>query len=87
MESTELEKLERIARNLPCRYIEMERCDGIHGEIYFAYGTDDTGQVHGVWGHCGLAMTVDFINGVTLDQVRQALVDSAHREVSAVFYA
>lgn len=82
METAELTRLEQIARSLPCKEIQFERCDGILGEIYFAYGHGPEGQIHGLWGHCGVAMTVDFTEEATVESVRQVLVDTAHRSVS-----
>ena len=87
MESVELSRLERIANSLPCREVQFERCDGVHGEIYFAYGSDMEGLIHGLWGHCGVAMTVDFTEDATLQDVRQTLVDTAHRSVEELMDA
>lgn len=81
MEATELTRLEKIANSLPCPVLRFERAEGPHGEIYFAYGAGNDGQIHGLWGHCGVAMTVDFKQDATVDEVRQVLVDSAHRSI------
>lgn len=82
MESTELVRLERIALSLPCREIQMERCDGVHGEIFYAYGADSKGLIHGVWGSCGVAGgPVEFTDKATVAGVRQVLVDAAHQGV------
>lgn len=87
METSELVKLERIARNLPCRKINMEYCEGDYGRICFAYGTgpstDDPSKevMHGVWGCQGVAMTMEMDPDASIDAIRQALVDAAARSV------
>ena len=85
MESTDLTRLERIANSLPCRKVQFERCAGPHGEIYFAYGQGDDGKIYGLWGHCGVAMTIDFEADSTLDGVRQTLVDKAHESAEQMY--
>ena len=67
--------------------MQFERAEGIHGEIYFAYGTDAEGLIHGLWGHCGVAMTVEFKEEATLEAVRQVLVDTAHRSIEELMAA
>lgn len=77
MDDTQLERLTRIAGNLPCERATLERCDGKHGEIYFAYGVGHDGTIHACWGYAGLARTLDFKPDTSLKDVRQVLVNDA----------
>lgn len=85
MESTDLSRLERIANSLPCKEVQFEKTTGPHGEIYFAYGQGEDGLIYGLWGHCGVAMTIDFNENATVDSVRQVLVDKAHESIDQMY--
>jgi len=77
MEGITLERLERLARNMPVKKLAMHSVESEQGVIYFAYGTDVHGNIHGIWGHCDVARTVQFYAGTSIEHVRQVLVDNA----------
>jgi hypothetical protein len=61
MDAPTLQKLERIARNMPIvGHLTMVRKDCDHGEVYMALGRDGDGMLHGIWGVHSVARTVDF---------------------------
>lgn len=82
MEAPELAKLERLCRNLPVRQMQMERCPGTRGEIYFAYGRGPEGKYMGMCGYCGFAMPIEFKEEASLQDVRQMLVDAAEESAN-----
>lgn len=49
MEGKPLERLERIARNLPAHDIKFGRTKSPYSDIYFAYGKGDF-HWYGIWG-------------------------------------
>ena len=69
--------LERIARNLPCRQIDMIRTETELGTVYMATGKEPNGTYHGVWGFRGMARTCSFGRAFTLDEVRKMILDDA----------
>lgn len=79
MESVELERLERIARNLPIvSPLEMGHADTDLGVVYMAWGRDGAGRYHGVWGCRGVARTVQFNDLATPETIKQLLMDDAY---------
>lgn len=77
MEPIELERLERMARNMPVEKIQMKRIEHDEDEIFFAYGSAPSGEIHGIWGYRGIARTMEFKKDTTVEDVRQALVNDA----------
>ncbi len=77
MEGVVLERLERMARNLPVEKLAMHSVDSGQGVIYFAYGLDVQGKIHGIWGHCEIGRTLEFKKGTSIENVRQVLVNDA----------
>ncbi len=83
MDTAALEKLERVARRMPVRNLQMECADGTYGEIYFAYGDADDGSILGVWGSMGVGHgPIEFKPKTKTKDVRQILVDHADGFVS-----
>ena len=83
MDTAALEKLERVARRMPVRNLQMERADGTYGEIYFAYGDADDGSILGVWGSQGVGHgPIEFTPNTKKKDVRQVLVDHAEGFIS-----
>ncbi len=76
MQSVELVILERIARNMPVRRIEMGSVETKIGPVYIAWGEKD-GVIHGVWGCHGLAQTMEFKKGSDEDHAKVALIATA----------
>ena len=72
-----LERLERMARLMPVEKIAMHSVESQEGVIYFAYGPDNHGIVHGIWGHRDIARTMEFKKDTGIDHVRQVLVNDA----------
>lgn len=77
MDGLSLEKLERLARALGIVNLRQERIDWTGGEIFYAYGEDSAGVVHGIWGCRGAGRSMTFSKDVRVDQVRQALINDA----------
>ena len=77
MEGVILERLERMARNMPVKKLVMRSVENEHGVIYFAYGSDREGKIHGIWGHREIGRTVEFKKGTSIENVRQLLVNDA----------
>lgn len=76
MNTSEIEKLTRLASRLPVKHLITERCDSDHGEIYFAYG-EGQDCIHGLWGYHGLARMLEFKMDASIENIRQVLVDDA----------
>ena len=81
MESLELMRLERIARNLITDRLRMEQVEGNHGTIYIAHGINAERTIVGVWGHRGIARDMEFKDDTSLDSVRQNLVNDAAEHI------
>ena len=77
MEGVILERLERMARNMPVENLAMHSVDSEQGVIYFAYGPDVQGKIHGIWGHCEIGRTLEFKKDTPVETVRQLLVNDA----------
>ena len=77
MEALELERLERVARNMIASHLKMEKLDGKHGEIYLAHGLNAEGTIIGIWGSRGMAHTYEFEKDSAPKAVRQTLFDHA----------
>ena len=78
MSQSDLEKLERIARNFPLvSDLEMERADCPFGEIFIAYGRDGNGHYHGIWGINGVARTAMFKKELSKEDVQWTLLTDA----------
>ena len=77
MEGVTLERLERMARNMPVGKLVMHSIDSELGVIYFAYGYDVHGKIHGIWGHCDIGRTLEFKKDTDIETVRQVLVNDA----------
>ena len=77
MESVELERLERIAKNMIVDRLRMEQVEGKRGIIYLAHGLNADGTIIGLWGHRGVAHDFEFKPDTGLEDVRQFLMDHA----------
>ncbi len=77
MEGVTLERLERMARNMPVEKLAMHSIESQQGVIYFAYGADGEGKIHGIWGHREIGRTLEFKKDTSIDTVRQVLVKDA----------
>ena len=77
MESRELTILERIARNLPARKMNFGVSEQEFGPVYLAWGKDNDGTFHGVWGFRGVARIMEFTKNSTVKGVKQLLLDDA----------
>jgi hypothetical protein len=77
MERVVLERLERMARNMPVEKLATHSIDSEQGVIYFAYGEDKTGKIHGIWGHREIGRTLEFKKGTSVSNVRRVLVNDA----------
>ncbi len=77
MEGVSLERLERMALNMPVEKLGMFSLEAEQGVIYFAYGMAPTGAIHGIWGHRDIGRTVEFKKGTSIKNVRQLLVNDA----------
>ena len=76
MDTADLAKLERIARNLPITSkVTLANAGTGHGMIYMAWGTDAMGVYHGIWGARGVAEPLEFTPETrNPDTVRDALM-------------
>lgn len=81
MEGVALERLERMARNMPVEKLTMQSIESLQGVIYFAYGADGEGKIHGIWGHREIGRTLEFKKGTSIDTVRQVLVKDAEGHI------
>jgi hypothetical protein len=70
-------RLERIARNIIQTHLRMERVDANLGNIYLAHGYNAANNLAGVWGYMDVARDLEFNEGTSLDEVRQALLNDA----------
>ena len=77
MEGVILERLERMARNMPVEKLAMHVIESEQGVIYFAYGSDPGGKIHGIWGHREIGRTLEFKKDTSIATVRQVLVNDA----------
>lgn len=77
MESRELVILERMARNFPVNRITMGRVEGDYGVVYLAWGRDATGVYHGIWGHMGVARTLQSTKGAKLKMFKEIMLRDA----------
>ena len=77
MEGVVLERLERMARNMPVEKLKMHSVESREGVIYFAYGPDPQGVIHGIWGHRDMGRTLEFKKDTSIEDVRQVLVNDA----------
>ena len=79
MGTAELDKLERIARNLPITSkVTLANAESNLGMIYMAWGTDALGNYHGLWGARGVAIPLEFLPEVrNPDVVRDSLLTHA----------
>ena len=77
MESRELIILERMARNFPVKRISMGRVEGDYGVVYLAWGKDRTGVYHGIWGHMGIARTMESTKGAKLKMFKEIMLRDA----------
>ena len=86
MTTAELEKLERILRNMPVTSaIELGTADSEHGRIYMAWGTDAMGVYHGIWGARGFAIPLEFFPEVrNPNTVRDSLLTHAAEILSGL---
>lgn len=86
MGSPELEKLERIARNMPIlSKIELAAAQSDHGMIYMAWGADAKGVYLGLWGARGFGRTVEFKPEVRNPElVRNALMADAAEVLAGI---
>ncbi len=72
-----MERLERMARNMPVEKLAMHSVESEQGVIYFAYGLDTRGKIHGIWGHRDIGRTLEFKKDTPIETVRQLLVNDA----------
>ena len=77
MESGDLVILERMARNFPVKRIYMGRVEGDYGVVYLAWGRDSTGVYHGIWGHMGVARTMESTKGAKLKMFKEIMLRDA----------
>ncbi len=77
MKSGELVILERMARNFPVKRIFMGRVEGDYGVVYLAWGRDMTGVYHGIWGHMGVARTLQSTKGAKLKMFKEIMLRDA----------
>ena len=75
--STDLEKVERIVRNLPIVGIEYLKTKTEHGWLYIAFGKEGVEDVyHGAWAFLrspAMMQTMQFKKGTSRDDVIKAL--------------
>ncbi len=81
MEEVVLERLERMARLMPVEKLAMHSVESEQGMIYFAYGADETGKIHSIWGHREIAQTIEFKPDTSIEAVRQVLVKTAEGHI------
>ena len=75
-----LDKLERVARNLPVKGITMGRAETLYGPVYMAWGKNKD-YWHGVWGadiEGGSAQVLQIKPNVSEKDVQQILLDTAN---------
>ncbi len=77
MEGIILQRLERMARNMPVEKLAMHSVESSNGVIYFAYGSDKHGKIHGIWGHRDMGRTLEFKKDTSMEDVKQVLVNDA----------
>ena len=77
MEGVILERLERMARNMPVKKLAMHSVESEQGVIYFAYGSDPEGKIHGIWGHCDIGRTIEFKKDTSIEDIHQVLANDA----------
>ena len=77
METIELARMERVARNMINSHLKMEKLDGKHGEVYLAHGLNADGTIIGMWGSRGMMHTYEFEKDSKPAAVRQTLFDHA----------
>jgi hypothetical protein len=77
MGSKQVTNLEKIVRQMIVKNLRMEQVEGKHGTIYIAHGLNADGKIVGLWGSRGCAHDFEFNDGVTLDAIRQTLMDHA----------
>ena len=82
MESSDLVILERMARNFPVKRITMGRVEGDYGVVYLAWGKDATGVYHGIWGHAGVARTLESTKGAKLKMFKEIMLRDAEGFIS-----
>ena len=76
MNNLELQRLERMARLLPPRSLNLAKTNTMFGPLYLAWG-EHAGSWYGVWAIRGIAQTVEFRSGVDESVVRHVLVHCA----------
>ncbi len=86
MEGMILERLERMARNMPVKKLAMHSCESEQGVIYFAYGPDTHGKIHGIWGCRDIGRTLQFKKGTSIKNVRQVLVNDATGHIEQLIH-
>ena len=77
MEGVSLQRLERMARNMPVKKLAMHSIEDRQGVIYFAYGEASNGAIHGIWGYRDIGRTVEFKKDTSIETVKQLLVNDA----------
>lgn len=77
MEDVSLLRLERVARNIIQTHLQMEQVEANLGNIYLAHGYNADNDLVGIWGYMDVARDMEFNEGTTLDEVRQALLNDA----------
>ena len=77
METRDLVILERMARNFPVKRITFGRGEGPYGVVYLAWGRDATGVYHGIWGHMGVARTMESTKGAKLKMFKKIMLRDA----------
>lgn len=82
MNAKEMERLERVAKNMIHDRLRMEQVEGNHGIIYIAHGLNPEGKLVGIWGHRGIARDLEFKDDASLDDIRQILVDDAASHIA-----
>ena len=77
MESRDLVILERMARNFPVKRMSFGRVEGPYGVVYLAWGRDATGVYHGIWGHMGVARTLQSTKSAKLKMFKKIMLRDA----------
>ena len=77
MEAMSLTRLERIARDIVHSHLRMEQVEANNGTIYLAHGFDAENNIVGIWGYCDVARNLEFHDGTTVEEVRQAMLNDA----------